>query len=212
MRSMQKLVHDEGLGGSPVGLLALAKKYRVTSLAALVAAHDRARTARFGPFEFSTPIVTGGLAALGGKVKITLNSDGSVRWQGEVTNSGIDSYEYGISAIVRAGSGHAVALAHSGSIPNRVPVVGDVIRRTWDETQPPQVLLATKLGEFSNAELIANLEYSSGIETTLEAMAGWLLKFGAGAVLGPIVGTVVFVGVEVGSLILLDHWFRVLGS
>jgi hypothetical protein len=30
---------------------------------------------------------------------------------------------------------------------------------------------------------------------------GWLLKFGAGTVLGPVVGAVVFVGVEIGSLI-----------
>jgi hypothetical protein len=32
-----------------------------------------------GPFEFNAPIVTGGLAALGGWVRVTLNPDGSVR-------------------------------------------------------------------------------------------------------------------------------------
>jgi hypothetical protein len=154
-----------------------------------------------GPFEFNAPIVTGGLAALGGWVRVTLNPDGSVRWQGEATNSGIDSYDYGISAIVRARSGRAVALAHAGSIPNRVPIVGDVIRRSWDQTRSPVTLLAAKLGEFSDAQLQTNLEYSSGIGSALEQAVGWLLKFGAGTALGPVVGAVVFVGVEVGSLI-----------
>lgn len=201
MRSVQKVVHDEGLGGSAVSLRRLAQKYGVTSLTAMVAAHDRALSTRAGPFEFNAPIVTGGLAALGGWVKVTLNSDGSVRWQGEATNSGIDSYDYGISAIVRAGSGRAIALAQSGSIPNRVPVVGDVIRRSWNETRPPQVLLAARLGELSDAQLLATLEYSSGIGAALEKAVGWLLKFGVGTVLGPVVGAVVFVGVEIGSLI-----------
>ena len=157
--------------------------------------------ASVGPFEFNAPIVTGGLAALGGSVRVTLNPDGSVRWQGQVTNSGIDSYDYGISAIVRAGSGRAFALAHAGSIPNRVPIVGDVIRRSWDQTRPPGALPAAILGEFSNAQLQTNLEYRSGIGSALEEAVGWLLKFGAGTALGPLVGAVVFIGVEVGSLI-----------
>lgn len=201
MRSVQKVVHDEGLGGAPVSLRGLARKYGVTGLTAMVAAHDRARDRRAGPFEFGAPIVTGGLAALGGWMKVTLNPDSSIRWQGEATNSGIDSYDYGISAIVRAGSGRAVALAHSGSIPNRVPVVGDTIRRSWDEIRPPEALLAAKLDDFSNAQLLTNLEYSSGIGSALEKAVGWLLKFGAGTVLGPVVGAVVFVGVEIGSLV-----------
>ena len=66
MRSVQKVVHDEGLGGSSVSLRGLVRKSRATSLTAMVAAHDHARNARAGPFEFNAPIVTGGLAALGG--------------------------------------------------------------------------------------------------------------------------------------------------
>jgi hypothetical protein len=200
VRSIQKVVHDEGLGGSAVSLRALARKYGVTSLAAVIAAHDHARDLPVGPFEFSAPIVTGGLAALGGSVKVTLNPDGSVRWQGEVTNSGIDSYDYGISAFVRAGSGRAIALAHSGSIPNRVPVVGDVIKRSWDESQPPEPSVASRLSDFAGATLLTNLDYSSGIGSALEKAVGWLLKFGGGTALGPIVGAVIFVGVEIGSL------------
>lgn len=201
MRSILKIVHAEGLGGEPVGLRSLAQKYGVKSLTAMVVAHDRERNRRFGPFEFNAPITTGGLAALGGWVKVTLNPDGSVRWQGEATNSGIDSYDYGISALVKARSGRTVALAHSGSIPNRVPIVGDIIRRSWDETQPVNALIAAKLGDFSDAQFQTNLEYSSGIGSALEKALGWLIKFGVGTVLGPAVGAVVFVGVEIGSLI-----------
>lgn len=200
MRSIQKVVHEEGLGGTPVSLRGLAQKYGVTSLTAMITEHDGARNSRAGPFEFNAPIITGGLAALGGWVKVTLNPDGSIRWQGEATNSGIDSYDFGISALVKAPSGRTIALAHSGSIPNRVPVVGDVIRRSWDETQPPQALIAAKLSDFSNAQFQTNLEYSSGIGSPLEKAVSWLVKFGVGTALGP-VGAVVFVGVEIGSLI-----------
>lgn len=201
MRSMLKVVHDEGLGGVPVGLRSLAQKYDVTSLIAMVVAHDRERNRRFGPFEFNAPIISGGLAALGGWVKVTLNPDGSVRWQGEATNSGVDSYDFGISALVKAHGGRTVALAHSGSIPNRVPLIGDTIRRSWDKTHPPDALLAAKLGDFSDAQFQTHLEYTSGIEAALEAALGWLIKFGVGTVLGPGVGAVIFVGVEIGSLI-----------
>lgn len=197
MQSMLKIVHEEGLGGAPVSLRDLAHKYGVTNLTAMSVAHY----ASAGPFEFKAPIVTGGLAALGGSVTVTLNPDGSVRWQGEATNSGVDSYDYRISAMLRARTGRAVALAYSGSIPNRVPLVGGVIHRSWDQTCPPNALLAAKLREFSDAHLEINLEYSSGIGSALEQTMSWLLKFGVGTALGPVVGAVVFVGVEVGSLI-----------
>jgi hypothetical protein len=167
----------------------------------VVAAHDLERNSLHGPFEFKEPIVAGGLAALGGWVKVTLNSDGSVRWQGEATNSGIDSYSYGISAFIKSESGRAIALAHSGSIPNKVPLVGDLIRRSWDETQPPNALLAAKLGSFSKAQLHTNLEYTSGIASVLEKGLGWLINFGIGTVVGPGVGAVIFIGVEIGSVI-----------
>lgn len=201
MRSILRIVHDEGLGGSSVSLRSLAQKYGATSLTAMIIAHDHERNRRSGPFEFNAPIITGGLAALGGWVKVTLNPDGSVRWQGEATNSGIDSYDYGISALVKARSGRIVALAHSGSIPNRVPLVGDIIRRSWDETQPANALIAAKLGDFSDAQFQTNLEYSSDIESAFEEALNWLIKFGVGTVLGPAVGAVVFVGVGIGSLI-----------
>jgi hypothetical protein len=152
------------------------------------------------PRGFEAPIITGGLAALGGWCKVTIYPDGSVRWQGEVTNTGIDSYDYAISAIVRSPNGPAIALAHSGSIPNRVPIAGGTIRRPWNEIHPPRPLIAANFGALANAQIQTNLEYSSDIGSALEKAVGWLIKWGVGTALGP-VGAVIFIGVEIGSLI-----------
>ena len=152
------------------------------------------------PRVFDAPIITGGLAALGGWFKVTINPDGSVRWQGEATNSGIDSYDFGLSVLVKTPSGRAVALVRTGSIPNRVPVFGDTIRRSWDELQPPNPVIAVHFDEFAGADFSTNLEYKSGIGGALQKMVGWLIQFGVGSVIGPVGGAVVFIGVEVGSL------------
>ena len=150
--------------------------------------------------EFNGQIVTGGLAALGGSYKVTIYGDGAVRWQGEATNSGIDSYDFGLSALVKTPSGRAVALVRTGSIPNRVPVFGDTIRRSWDELQPPNPVIAVHFDEFAGADFSTNIEYESGISGALQKMVGWLIQFGVGSVIGPVGGAVVFIGVEVGSL------------
>lgn len=46
----------------------------------------------------------------------------------------------------------------------------------------------------------SHLEYSSDIGSALESAVNWLVKFGVGELLTP-VGVVVFIGLEVGSLI-----------
>jgi hypothetical protein len=198
MRSMLKIVHEEGLGRSPAGLRALAQKYRVRSLTALIRAHDQARTRAIGPFEFSGQIVTGGLAALGGWVTVTINPNGTVRWRGHAHDSGADGYDFGISAVVRSPSGRAVALAHSGHVGGTF--TSGSRDHDWDETQPPNGVIAVNINDFANCQLQTNLEYSSDIGSALEKAISWLIKFGVGTALGP-VGAVVFVGVEIGSLI-----------
>ncbi len=152
-------------------------------------------------YSFSAPIVTGGLAALGGRVNVTIYPNGALRCWGEATNSGIDGYDYTISAAVKAGSGRMLGVVRSGSVPNRVPIFGNVIRRSWDETFPPDSYVASIFDQFANAQLITNLEYKSDIGGALEAAGGWLLKWGAGTALGPVFNTAVFFGVNVGSLI-----------
>ena len=200
MRSMQKVVHEERLGGSPVSLGNLAHKYSVKSLTAMIRAHDAARNMIVGPFEFTKQITTGGLAALGGSVTARLNRDGSIEWKGTATNSGIDSYTYIVNALIKAANGRTIALVHRGSIPNRVPLF-PVVERTWDEIGPPQPLLKATLSDFSNARFETRLDYDSGIGSALEGAVSWLIKFAVGTALGP-VGAVIFVGVEAGSLIM----------
>jgi hypothetical protein len=195
MRSIRKIALKEGLGGARVSLRSLAQKYGVKSVRELIAAHDSRP-----PITFTAQIIAGGLAALGGSYKVTIYPDGAVRWEGVATNSGIDSYDFGLSALIRTSSGRAVALARTGSIPNRVPVVGKKIRRSWNELQPPNPVIAANFGEFAGAEFSTNLEYQSGISGALEKVAGWLIRFGVGSAIGPAGGAVVFIGVGVGSL------------
>jgi hypothetical protein len=151
-----------------------------------------------GPFEFNAPIVSGGLAALGGWMKVTINPDGSVRWQGHAHDSGADGYDFGVSAVVRAPSGRAVAVAHSGHVGGTF--TSGSRDHDWDVTQPPNPVLAANIADFAGARIEPNIEYSSDIGSALEKAVSWLIKFGVGTVLTP-VGVVAFVGVEVGSLI-----------
>jgi hypothetical protein len=144
------------------------------------------------------PIETGGLAALGGSVTVTIGIDGSVRWQGHAHDSGLDGYDFAISAVVRGSSGRTVALTHAGHVGGTL--TSGAADHDWDVTQPANPALAARLHQFAGAELKTNLEYESDIGSALEAVAGWLLKFGVGTALGP-VGAMVFVGLEVGSLI-----------
>jgi hypothetical protein len=198
MRSLLRVVHDERLGGSPVSLESIARRYRVRSLKALIAAHDQALRASHGPFTFSGQILTGGAAALGGSIAVTINPDGSIRWQGHAHDSGLDGYDFAISALVRASSGRAVALAHRGHVGGTfTPGPRD---HDWNEPQPPNSVNATNVGDFANAGIQTHLEYTSDIGSVFEDAFNWLLKFGVGSLLTP-VGVVVFVGMEVGSLI-----------
>jgi predicted ABC-type ATPase len=153
---------------------------------------------RSGPFEFNAPIVSGGAAALGGWMKVTINPDGSVRWHGHAHDSGADGYDFGVSAVVRTSSGRAVAVAHSGHVGGTF--TSGSRDDDWDVTQAPNPVIAANVGDFASARIDTNLEYSSDIGSALEAAVGWLVKFGVGTVLTP-VATVVFVGLEVGSLV-----------
>ncbi|MFN7641533.1 MAG: hypothetical protein ACK5PW_00340 [Burkholderiales bacterium] len=150
---------------------------------------------------FDGSFETGGLAALGGRYTVTLHPDGAIRWQGRATNSGIDSYDWGLALLIRAPGGRAIALARTGSIPNRAPVFGDVIERIWDELQPPNPIVKAFYGDFLDAELQQSFEYESDIGATLETLVSWVVRFGVGSLIGPAGGAVILVGLTAGSLV-----------
>ncbi|MER5602245.1 hypothetical protein ABT085_34850, partial [Streptomyces sp. NPDC002265] len=152
----------------------------------------------FDPLKLSAPIVSGGLAALGGSVTVTINGDGSIRWQGHAHDSGADGYDFGMSAVVRASSGKAVAFSHYGHVGGTFTPGSR--NHDWDENHPPDALVYNNLAPFNDGQLATHLEYSSDIGNALEAALNWLIKWGVGSALGP-VGAVVFVGLEVGSLL-----------
>lgn len=199
MRSMRRIAVGEGLSGSRVSVREMAARYQVTSARALIAAHDLAHPRVSGPpYVFTARVQSGGLAALGGGVSVSVQPDGSVRWQGEARNSGIDGYDFGISAVVRAPSGRAIALAHNGRVGG--PITSGAREYRWDVTGEPNAVIAHHLRDFEYGRIETNLEYRSDIGSALESVLGGLLKFGVGTALTP-VGAVVFVGVSLGSLI-----------
>ena len=63
---------------------------------------------------------------------------------------------------------------------------------------PP--LAASRITEFTRAELFTDLGYDSSIGGALETFVGWSIKTTVGSAVGPI-GAVVFLGLELGSLI-----------
>ena len=196
MRSMRQLAAEEGIPGPPFRLLPLASKYRVQSLGAAAAAHDR--NVLTSPLVLTRQLQTGGLAALGGWVTLTVNPDGSVRWQGHAHNSGLDGYAFGIAAVVHSSSGRAIAVAHSGHVGGTLtPGSRD---EDWDETHPPTPLTSQYPGDYKDGQLQSDLEYSSDIGSALESALNWLVKWSVGSLLAPI-GTTVFLGLEIGSLI-----------
>jgi hypothetical protein len=157
------------------------------------------------PITFRGEIDSGGLAALGGWYSLTINPDGSTRWQGHAHDSGLDGYDFAVSAVVRAPrSGTCVAFMHQGHVGGTV--TSGSRDNDWDETTPLQ---GTSLfGHMSDAlfddlaqanHANSHVEYTSDIGEAVGSALGWLAKFAVGTVAGPIVGAVVFVGVEAWS-------------
>jgi hypothetical protein len=192
MKSFRAFAQQEVPAGSPISARSLAQTYGLTPPISL-------KTLLTPPIVFTAPIVTGGLAALGGSVTVTINRNGSVRWQGHAHDSGADGYDFGITALIRPSSGPAIALAHTGSVGGFfTPGSRD---HDWDATDPPRLDISSALSAYNGASFETHLEYDSDIGSAFESLVSWIIKFGVGTFLGPGVGAVVFVGVEIGSLI-----------
>jgi hypothetical protein len=200
VRSVRKVFKEEGLEPGPFSVGALCGKYGVTSVRALFAAHDRALATGPGPFSFSAVIETGGLAALGGSVSVTVNPDASVRWQGHMHDSGLDGYHYTVAAVLRASSGRAVAVVHQGSTSGTLSLSGSR-DDDWDDTTHSDGLTPLAVADFAAATLSTHIEYTDDLGSFLEAAFIWISESVIGDSLGAGLGAVVFIGLEIGSLI-----------
>ena len=95
---------------------------------------DLALTVPYPEITFDAPIVSGGLAALGGHVWVTLRGDGTVEWKGHAHDSGADGYDFTVNAIVPGPAGVAVALTHSGHVGGTV--TAGARDHDWDNSIP----------------------------------------------------------------------------
>jgi uncharacterized protein with LGFP repeats len=155
--------------------------------------------ALFDPLVFTAPIVTGGMAALGGALSVTIHLDGSTQWQGHAHDSGADGYDFGISAVIPSPTGRGIAFAHTGSVGGTFTAGSR--NDDWSETSPPSPWISSHLAEFNDSVLKTHLEYNSDIGGTLEELAGLLLRWTVGSVVTEGTGTIIFIGLSVGSLI-----------
>ncbi|MFI1034253.1 hypothetical protein [Streptomyces sp. NPDC020951] len=148
---------------------------------------------------FSGKITSGGLAALGGWAEVTVRGDGVTEWKGHAHDSGADGYDFGVSATVSS-NGRVIAFAHKGHVGGTfTPGSRD---NDWDVTYPGQPLVAQHFTDFAHGDFHMTTDYSSDIGSALESAISVITRFLVGSTpLGAAVGLVVFIGVEVGSLI-----------
>jgi hypothetical protein len=151
------------------------------------------------PISFTGTIETGGIAALGGSVSVTLNPDGTSQWRGHAHDSGADSYDYVISALISTPSRHAVIFLHSGHVGGTF--AAGARDDDWTESNPHNSIIELYFDDFVHAGSIhTHLEYTSSIGSTLDSIMGWVLKFGVGTLAGPSIGALVLIGIEAESI------------
>lgn len=148
------------------------------------------------PIVFTGQIESGGLAALGGWYSLTVNPDGTARWQGHAHDSGADGYDFALSVVLRApGSGLCVAFMHHGHVGGTF--TSGSRDDDWDETSTLSGKTRDAFDDLARADHVdSHIDYTSDIGEAVGGALSWLVKFAAGTVAGPIVGAVVFVGVE----------------
>jgi hypothetical protein len=149
---------------------------------------------------FKGSIVSGGLAALGGWVELSVDGNGATRWSGHAHNSGADGYNFGVTAMLSNRSGKVLAFSHRGRVGGTLtPGPRD---HDWNEPQPAQAWIASQFSSFEHGDFQVRTDYSSDFVSTLEGAMSALTRFVVGSTpLGAALGVIVFVGVEVGSLI-----------
>jgi hypothetical protein len=148
---------------------------------------------------FEAPIRSGGLAALGGWMRVTLDPRGVMRWQGHAHDSGADGYDFGVSAIVSAPSGRVLGFARQGRVGGSL--TSGSRDYDWDVEYLLLPIHVACFADFGLARFDTTVHYESDIGSMVEAAAGWIVKAAVGYVTGPVVGAITFVGLSAGSYI-----------
>ena len=144
-------------------------------------------------------IVSGGAAALGGWVNLTIRSDGSVWWRGQAHDSGADKYNYFVTAVVTPRDPNLPPLA----FPRTGRVQPTKRSDSWGGDQLfgyYSTVLQQSYEEYANGRFDFYTEYNSSFAHTFEAAFGFLAKWILGEVIGGPVTLVIFIAVEIGSL------------
>ncbi len=154
----------------------------------------------FDPTVFHGQITSGGLAALGGWTDVAIFENGTTRWKGHAHDSGLDGYDFGVSTVVTGQSGRMLAFAHHGHVGGTF--TSGSPDHDWDEPGPAQSLIAANFLDFARGKPQFSTGYSSDIGSALESALSIITRFVIGSTpIGGALGVVVFIGVEVGSLI-----------
>lgn len=146
---------------------------------------------------------------LHGAVEITIRPSGEVKFTGIVRNHRIESISYRIRLVVRSagqdGKLTALAFERAGHVDGDLDPTWDP-RDTWEKsTQNPVVGTRYRSLEHAYPQLEVFEAVEGGITGPLVGFLGDAVKFALGSTpLGTAAAVVIFVGVELGSLLFSD--------
>jgi hypothetical protein len=144
-------------------------------------------------------IVTGGIDALGGWVEVTLQRDGTVRFRGHIHDSGFESYDFHIRAMIHVLDNIALAMQRSGHVSGTASSASR--DADWDETVI-HPLVASRFDQIQNCWIEVAENHTGGLSGTIEDIASFALRwFGGALLIGSTAGLVIFAGAELGSLL-----------
>jgi hypothetical protein len=145
-------------------------------------------------------VVTSGIDALGGWVEVILSRDGRVRFRGHMHDSGFESYDFRVRAIVRGSGNVAIAMQKSGGVGGTLSSKSRDF--DWDETiHSPQVQARfLDIRREPQLEVFENHEgdITGSLQDIADVVLGW---FAGGVLVTSGVGLIIFLGTELGSLI-----------
>jgi hypothetical protein len=150
---------------------------------------------------FGGNIISGGLAALGGLVTVTIHDTGIVRWNGSGHDGSlIDGYKYGVTAVLRPKAGSSqppIAFVHHGHVGGAI--TSGSKDDPWDEYQVQSFIL-DGFADYVAGTMAVSTAYSSELGDIFESLLSDVATWTVGSLLGP-VGLIAFVGVEIASYI-----------